>query len=180
MVFNLFGVRWVMPLRVLDMLSSWQGWFECHRYKRIWEAVPHCLMWCLQQECNARSFEDRERTIPDLKLFFMNSLFNWLPSLGSLLFTSLLFQILLIIVIYIYDYDGLQYTPCIQCFSFSIEYVIYQLINKFGTKRRLLRINWLTYGRRWVHEKHTFMHHEQRTKVFISVNKKSHQSSSSK
>ena len=47
MVFNLFGVQWVMPLRVLDMLSSWQGWFECHRYKRIWEAVPHCLMWCL-------------------------------------------------------------------------------------------------------------------------------------
>ena len=47
MVFNLFGVQWVMPLRVLDMLSSWQGLFEHHQYKRIWEAIPHCLMWCL-------------------------------------------------------------------------------------------------------------------------------------
>ena len=33
--------------------------------------VPCYLMWCIQQERNTRHFEDSEKTISDLKLFFL-------------------------------------------------------------------------------------------------------------
>ena len=101
MVLGLFGVSWVMLQSVLGLLACWQGKFGCHQNGHIWLIVPHCLMWCLWSERNSRCFEDNERSIPDLKLFFFRTLLDWwLPCETN---HSLLFLISLILVIFVVD-----------------------------------------------------------------------------
>jgi hypothetical protein len=56
-VFCTFGVLWVMPQTVRELIEGWQG--LKHHQSRIWTAVPHCIMWCLWRERNSRTFEDR-------------------------------------------------------------------------------------------------------------------------
>ena len=58
MVLGLFGISWVMPHTVLELLWCWQGSFGHHRNGYIWSIVPHGLMWCLWRERNSRCFED--------------------------------------------------------------------------------------------------------------------------
>ena len=52
--------------------------------------VPHCLLWCLWRERNGRCFEDKERSISDLKLFFFSTLMDWLVVLQNQSFLSFL------------------------------------------------------------------------------------------
>ena len=80
---DLFGVHWVMTRSAVELLACWQGRFGHHGKGDIWMVVPYCLMWCLWRERNNRSFEDTERTIPDLKLFFLRTLLDWLSARQS-------------------------------------------------------------------------------------------------
>ena len=77
MVFDLFGVCWVMPCSILELLECWQGNFGKHRNLSIGRAVPHCLMWSIWRERNGHSFEDCEWSYVEIKLFFLCSLFDW-------------------------------------------------------------------------------------------------------
>ena len=70
MVLGLFGVSWVMPKSVVGLLACWQSRFGRYRNGHIWIIIPNCLMWCLWRERNNSCFEDSERSISDLKLFF--------------------------------------------------------------------------------------------------------------
>ena len=70
MVFTLFGVTWVMPKNVVELLASWPGKFRRHRNGVIRNMVPHCLMWGIWRERNAQIFEGTERLIQDLKISF--------------------------------------------------------------------------------------------------------------
>ena len=90
MVFGLFGVSWVMPQFVVGFLACWQGKFGHHRNRYKWLIVPHCLLWHLWRERNSRCFEDNERSIPDLKLFFFRTLMDWLAALRNQSFFSFL------------------------------------------------------------------------------------------
>ena len=78
MVFGLFGVCWVMPMSVVELLACWQGRFGRHRNGYIWIVVSHCLVWCIWKKRNSRCFEDKERSMPDLKLLFFRTLLDWL------------------------------------------------------------------------------------------------------
>ena len=82
MVFTLFGIHWAMPKIVVELLACWQGNFGHYRNGVIWMAVPHYLMWCIWRERNNRFFEDSERTIADLKLFFFKALSDWMFIIG--------------------------------------------------------------------------------------------------
>ena len=82
MVFTLFGIHWVMPKIVGELLACWQGKFGRHQNSTIWMAVQHCLMWCIWRERNNRHFEDLERSVSDLKLFFLKTLLDWVTMLG--------------------------------------------------------------------------------------------------
>jgi hypothetical protein len=82
MVFGLFGVCWVMPGQVLQLWTGWQICVGDTRNLVVWRMVPHCVMWCLWRERNARHFEDSERYIVDLKLLFFQTLYEWVNSLG--------------------------------------------------------------------------------------------------
>ena len=63
-----------MPRKVVEL--CWQG--SLGRHREIWMATPHCLLWCLWRERNARTFEDCERNILDLKLLFYRLLYDWM------------------------------------------------------------------------------------------------------
>ena len=91
MIFALFGVQWVMPGKILDLLACWQGCFGRHKHNVIWKCIPHCLMWCLWQERNSRQFEGCERSPTDLKNIVLNTLFEWVLASGCLSCSIFLF-----------------------------------------------------------------------------------------
>ena len=90
MIFCLFGICWVMPQKVVDLLDCWTCNFKHHRNMVIWRFVPHYLMWCFWRERNSRSFEGRERSIIELKSFFFFTLLEWCLVLPSFSCISLL------------------------------------------------------------------------------------------
>ena len=77
MVFCLFGIHWVMPHKVSELLALWQGKFGRHQNIDLWRFVPHCLFWCLWRERNARCFENWEWSILDIKSLFFRTLLDW-------------------------------------------------------------------------------------------------------
>ena len=70
LVFYMFGIHWVMPHKVIELFESWQGKFGRHCNIDFWRLVPHCLIWCIWRERNARSFEGCERSMLENKSFF--------------------------------------------------------------------------------------------------------------
>ena len=74
LVFCLFGLHWVMPHKVIELFESWQG---RHRNIDFWRLVSHCLMWCIWSEINARCFEGCERSLLEIKSFFLHTVLVW-------------------------------------------------------------------------------------------------------
>ena len=71
-----FGILWVMPGSVAVLLSCWYQWHEKHN-SDIWNLVPGCLMWIVWLERNRWSFEDKKKTLDELKLLCHRSLLEW-------------------------------------------------------------------------------------------------------
>jgi hypothetical protein len=63
----LFGVEWVMPQSVLELLNSWGPAIGCGHVKEAWRLAPLCLLWCIWRERNARLFEDVETSMVELR-----------------------------------------------------------------------------------------------------------------
>ena len=82
LVFCLFGIHWVMPHKVIEVFESWQGTFGRHRNIGLWRLVPHCLVWCIWSERNARCFEGCERSLLEIKSFFCDTLLVWSVALS--------------------------------------------------------------------------------------------------
>uniref|UniRef100_A0A2N9I206 Reverse transcriptase zinc-binding domain-containing protein n=1 Tax=Fagus sylvatica TaxID=28930 RepID=A0A2N9I206_FAGSY len=75
-VFTAFGIHWVIPRSVVDLLLGWRNWFGKHQ-SSIWNLVPSCLMWSVWRERNARTFENTCRSADQLQELFVNSLYDW-------------------------------------------------------------------------------------------------------
>ena len=56
----------------------------------IWKVVPHWLVWCLWRERTARSFEGCELSIINLKMQFLQTLFDRMLAIGLFSFSSFL------------------------------------------------------------------------------------------
>jgi hypothetical protein len=82
LIFSLFGLHWVMPRKVLDLLACWQGSFGKHRNIEIWRCIPHCVRWCILRERNHRSFDGCEQSVSTLKQFVLKTLFEWVFASG--------------------------------------------------------------------------------------------------
>ena len=67
-----------MPRGVMDLLKCWKAGFGRTRNLVIWEAVPHCLLWCVWREQNDRCFEGRGCHMLDLKVLFLRTLLDWM------------------------------------------------------------------------------------------------------
>jgi hypothetical protein len=75
--FSLFGVEWVMPSSVLDLLSGCGTLLGHGSAIRIWKQVPLCVLW---RERNFRLFEDVEVTIGALCRNVLNMLYLWVSA----------------------------------------------------------------------------------------------------
>ena len=73
---RLFGIEWVMPGSVADLLFCWYHWLGKHS-SDIWNLVPSCLMWTIWIERNQRSFEDKGKTVVQLLDLCQQTLFDW-------------------------------------------------------------------------------------------------------
>ena len=87
-VLSLFGVTWVMPQHVRELIEGWFIGLPRQRQSRIWISVPHCLMWCLWRERNLRTFEGSKTSIDELKLLFFRTLFEWMQFTNLFSFAS--------------------------------------------------------------------------------------------
>jgi hypothetical protein len=47
MVFQIFGVTWMMSSRIKEYLESWRGQRGNRTAIHIWKMAPLCVMWCL-------------------------------------------------------------------------------------------------------------------------------------
>ena len=62
---QLFGIDWIMPGSVVDLLCCWHHWLGKYN-SDIWNLVPGCLMLTIWFERNWRSFEDIEKSLVQL------------------------------------------------------------------------------------------------------------------
>ena len=90
MIFALFGIHWVMPKQVIEVFCCWKGSMGRHKNIGIWKAIPHCLMWGIWRERNARIFEGCELSIADLKQCFYRLLMEWMAAIGLVRFSNLI------------------------------------------------------------------------------------------
>ena len=88
LVFFLFGVSWVIPKHMVELLACWKGGFGCYLAADIWWAIPLCLMWTIWREQNLCTFEEKKHSILNLKRFFSFSLCDWMSVRSDPLFSS--------------------------------------------------------------------------------------------
>ena len=78
----------MMQQQVKELIEGWYGGLSKHRHSRIWNSVPHCLMWSVWRERNFRTFEGSETLIADLKMQFFRTLFEWMQAMNCFSFAS--------------------------------------------------------------------------------------------
>ena len=88
-IFSIFGIQWIMPGEVLDLLSCWGD--SCHsiRIRKLWNMVPPCVFWCIWWERNSRSFEGKERNLMEVKGTVLRTLLDWSKATGAVSFSSM-------------------------------------------------------------------------------------------
>jgi hypothetical protein len=79
-IFSLFGIEWVMPRRVLELLTSSGASVGDDRAKEAWQLALLCLLWCIWRERNARLFEDVETSMVEIRKCLLNMLYLWIAS----------------------------------------------------------------------------------------------------
>uniref|UniRef100_A0A2N9EX59 Reverse transcriptase domain-containing protein n=1 Tax=Fagus sylvatica TaxID=28930 RepID=A0A2N9EX59_FAGSY len=87
---NIFGISWVMPFGIVDLLSCWGGGCRNTRIRKVWDMVPLCIFWCIWWERNTRCFEGMERNVLELKGLVLRTLMEWSKAAGVLVFSSAL------------------------------------------------------------------------------------------
>ncbi|WJZ93749.1 hypothetical protein VitviT2T_012666 [Vitis vinifera] len=76
-VFVLFGIQWVFPETVKDMLFSWRGSFVGKKRKKVWTSIPLCIFWTVWKERNRLAFRGGFLSIQKLKNSFVCNLWSW-------------------------------------------------------------------------------------------------------
>ena len=73
---QLFGIDWVMPGSVAELLCCWHHWLGKYN-SDIWNLVPGCLMWTIWSKHSWYSFEDIEKSLVQLLDLCQRTLFDW-------------------------------------------------------------------------------------------------------
>ena len=71
-----FGLAWVIPRSIPDLLFGWWNWLGKHS-SQIWNLVPLCIFWYIWNERNQRTFEDLDNTVDQILASFSGTLFDW-------------------------------------------------------------------------------------------------------
>lgn len=75
-VLNFFGVQWVMPRTVKDMLHS-RASRRRRRRQTAWKVAPFALMWIVWRERNMRAFEGIENDFLHLRNSLLSLITFW-------------------------------------------------------------------------------------------------------
>ncbi len=84
----MFGVWWVMPCHVVDLLACWTGRNRRSRSGIIWALIPHCLIWVIGRNGMLDPL-NTEKSTQDLKQSFLTMLFDWVNATDIAHFNSL-------------------------------------------------------------------------------------------
>ena len=76
LLFSLFGVQWVLPATVKEMLLGWNRTFVGKKRKGVWRASPLSLFWTVWKARNKVAFEEEELSIQRLKFSFVYFLWS--------------------------------------------------------------------------------------------------------
>ena len=76
LLFSMFGVQWVLPATVKEMLLGWNGSFVGKKRKGVWRASPLCLFWMVWKARNKIAFEEEALSIQRLKYSFVYFLWS--------------------------------------------------------------------------------------------------------
>ncbi|RVX10222.1 LINE-1 reverse transcriptase-like [Vitis vinifera] len=76
-ILALFGVHWVFPETVIEVLLSWRGSFVGKKRKKIWNSIPVCIFWTVWKERNRLAFRGGSLDIQKLKNYFVCNLWSW-------------------------------------------------------------------------------------------------------
>ena len=90
MMRSLFGVHWVMPRCIVELLESWSRKFNRLGSKVLQRMIPYCHIWVIWRERNTCTFYGNERSIHELILLFFQTLFDWVNATRVFTFISLL------------------------------------------------------------------------------------------
>ena len=58
LLFNFFGVPWVLPSSVRKTLLSWHGSFVGKKHKKVWRVAPLYIFWTVWKARNKLAFKD--------------------------------------------------------------------------------------------------------------------------
>jgi hypothetical protein len=75
-ILGVFGISWVLPQTVAELLFSWWNGLGRHT-SDVWNLVPLCLMWIVWKERNSCTFEDVSSMDNQLRDCFASTLFEW-------------------------------------------------------------------------------------------------------
>jgi hypothetical protein len=93
----------------------------------VWKLVPSCLMWHIWRERNYRSFENRKRTVVQLKALFFNTLYQRTAALVAfILLAFVIFLILFLFLVRCFSCILPMYLGC----TFALFNEIYSFIKK--------------------------------------------------
>ena len=77
MVLSSFGVVWVFPNSVKNLLLEWKIKGLEKKRSVVWKMAPIYLFWCIWGERNRRVFQEEEKLDTSLKNLFLRSLLEW-------------------------------------------------------------------------------------------------------
>ena len=74
---SFFGVIWVFPNLMRNLLGEWKIKGLGKKRKAVWRLAPICLFWCIWGERNRRIFQEEEMSDTSLRKLFLRSLLEW-------------------------------------------------------------------------------------------------------
>ena len=63
LLFALFGVMWILPLSIREILLGWHGSFMGKKRKKVWMTSPLCFLWMVWKERNRIALDNEELSI---------------------------------------------------------------------------------------------------------------------
>lgn len=77
MFFSLTKTVWTMPEHTADLMSCWMKREGSKSQKKWWRISLSCIWWSVWRERNGRCFEDKIRSVHDVKWNCLETLFFW-------------------------------------------------------------------------------------------------------